>query len=317
MLITEKGCPAWLDKKNPVCYTEYIKKASKDWVIILNNIGGIHMLYEVLEPSVFAPELPPSDHEVSLTVYARPKTKTLADNKKRWAVLVLPGGGYEMIASKEGEAVALSYLAAGCQTFLLKYSLKPAKHPQQLLEAAAAVAYIRENADKYRISPDRIAVVGFSAGGHLAAMLANFWQDEEICEPLAVSAEQIKPNAAILSYPVTIPEGIGCEFTYRALLGDDWQQNLPEKMWLDKSVSLWNPPTFIWATTTDEGVPVENSVRYYSALVKAGVSAELHCYAKGPHAMSLADYECAYAEDQASARVASWHGLSVSWLKSL
>jgi acetyl esterase/lipase len=278
--------------------------------------GGILMIYEVLDQSVFAPELAPAG-DISLTVYARPKTKTLADNKDRWAVLVLPGGGYEIIAGKEGEAVALSYFAAGCQAFLLKYSTRPATHPRQLLEVASAVAYIRQNADKYRINPNRIAVIGFSAGGHLAAMLANFWQDEEICEALAVSPEEIKPNAAILSYAVTAPAGHGSIQTYKNFLGLDSGAEVPEKLWLDKSVSLWNPPTFIWATTTDDAVPVENSVLYYSALVKAGVSAELHCYAKGPHAMALADYECAYAEDQASDRVASWQPLSVSWLKSL
>ena len=107
------------------------------------------MIYKTYRRADFCPKLPKTDSDITLTAYARPATRAKADNGERWAVLVLPGGGYKMLAPSEGEPIALAFLAHGMQAFVLKYSIAPARWPQQLLEAAAAVAFIRQHAEQY------------------------------------------------------------------------------------------------------------------------------------------------------------------------
>lgn len=275
------------------------------------------MLYKTYRRADFCPALPKTDSDITLTAYARPSTHAKADNGERWAVLVLPGGGYEMLAPSEGEPVALAFLAQGVQAFVLKYSTKPAQWPQQLLEAAAAVAFIRSHADKYGVRPDRIAVCGFSAGGHLAACLSTLFRLPGIQDVLKLTPEEVRPDAAILSYPVTMPGGFGGDLTYKALLGENWKDVMPAELVLPESVTKENPPTFLWTTATDEAVPPENTLRFASALLSQGVPFETHVFSQGPHAMGLADSECAYDEAHLQPRAAEWHKLCCSWLKSL
>lgn len=275
------------------------------------------MIYKTYRRADFCPKLPKTDSDITLTAYARPATRAKADKGERWAVLVLPGGGYEMLAPPEGEPVALAFLAHGVQAFLLKYSTTPARWPQQFLEAAAAVAFIRKNAEKYGVRPDRIAVCGFSAGGHLAACLSTLYRLPVVEEVLGLTPEDVKPNAAVLSYPVTMPGGFGGDLTYKALLGEDWQTVMPPELVLPDSVGEQNPPTFLWTTSTDEAVPPENTLRFAGALLKHHVPFETHVFSEGPHAMGLCTAECAYDDDHLRPRVARWHKLCVEWLKSL
>lgn len=275
------------------------------------------MIYKTYHRADFCPKLPKTDSDVTLTAYARPHTKAKADRGERWAVLVLPGGGYEMLAPPEGEPVALAFLAQGVQAFVLKYSTTPARWPQQFLEAAAAVAFLRSHAESYGISPDRIALCGFSAGGHLAACLSTLYHLPVVGEVLGLTVDLVKPNAAVLSYPVTMPGGFGGDLTYKALLGDSWQADMPRELMLPEFVSSHNPPTFLWTTATDEAVPPENTLRFASSLLAAGVPFECHVFSEGPHAMGLCTDECAYDDAHLRPRVARWHELCVSWLKSL
>jgi len=275
------------------------------------------MIHEYLYKADFAPMVAETETKIRLTSYCRPLTHALNDDGKRWAVLVLPGGGYQVTASKESEPVALAYFGAGLQAFVLKYSLKPAGFPQQLLEVCAAVAYIRKNAEKYRIDPNKILVTGHSAGGHLATQLANFWSHPELSAKIGLKPEDIRPNAVILSYAVTGPEGKGCIATQQSLFGDDFDKLPKEMLWLDQSINENNPPTFIWATATDDCVPVNNSLRYYQALLANGIDAELHIFRNGPHALGLADRESAYKPEQCLSCVSEWHHLALNWLHSL
>ena len=275
------------------------------------------LIYKTYRRADFCPKLPKTESDVMLTAYARPATHAKADNGQRWAVLVLPGGGYQMLAPSEGEPVALAFLAQGMQAFVLKYSISPAHWPQQLLEAAAAVDFIRRNADKYGVAPNRIAVCGFSAGGHLAACLSTLYHLPVIGETLGVTPEQARPDAAILSYPVTMPGGFGGDLTYQALLGEDWKDTMPPELVLPQSVTSQNPPTFLWTTADDEAVPPENTLDFASALLKAGVLFEAHVFSQGPHAMGLGTAECAYDDAHIQPRAAQWHKLCVSWLNSL
>lgn len=270
------------------------------------------MIHEVLRASEFAPSL--LDSGAVLNTYARPQEGFLAEEGGRWGVLILPGGGYGIVAPSEGEPVALAFLGAGVQAFVLKYSVAPVRWPQQLLETAAAIAYLRKNAKRYGISPDKIAVCGFSAGGHLAGCAANLWGHKVIEDTLGLTGEQARPDAAILSYPVILMKETGTNMTRDNLFGD---APLVAETSLETSVTGRNPPTFLWATYTDGSVPVENTLTYANALRAKDVSFDLHIFHKGPHAMGIATPDSAWQVDHTDVRASEWHPLCVSWLKSL
>ena len=270
------------------------------------------MRHEVLTASEFAPAL--TDSAASLRTYVRPREGYLAEDGGRWGVLVLPGGGYGIVAPSEGEPVALAFLGAGVQAFVLNYSVAPVRWPQQLLETASAIAYLRKNARKYGISPNKIAVCGFSAGGHLAGCAANLWGHEIIEQTLGLSGEQVRPDAAILSYPVIFIKETGENMTRDNLFGE----NSPvAETSLETSVTRRNPPAFLWTTCTDGTVPMENTLAYAAALRAKEIPLEMHIFNKGPHAMGLATENSAWDEAHTDARAAQWHSLCVSWLKTL
>ena len=241
--------------------------------------------------------------ETGLDIYCRGRTGLLADDGARWAVLILPGGGYERIAPAEGEPVALAFLAAGVQAFVLSYSVLPALWPRQFLEGAAALAWMRANAPELGFRPDQVAVCGFSAGGHLAGCLAGGYAEPLLNERLGLTPEQVRPDAAILGYPVVH------EARYLDPLGG------AEAPRPDRRVGPGHPPAFLWATVGDATVPVENTLDYAHALRARQVPFELHLFQDGPHAMGLADRESARDEAHYNAHAAAWHPLCIDWLK--
>ena len=241
--------------------------------------------------------------ETGLDIYCRGRTGLLADDGARWAVLILPGGGYERIAPAEGEPVALAFLAAGIQAFVLSYSVLPALWPRQFLEGAAALAWMRANAPELGFRPDQVAVCGFSAGGHLAGCLAGGYAEPLLNERLGLTPEQVRPDAAILGYPVVH------EALYLEPLGG------AEVLRPDRRVGPGHPPAFLLATVGDATVPVENTLDYAHALRARQVPFELHLFQDGPHAMGLADRESARDEAHYNAHAAAWHPLCIDWLK--
>ena len=269
------------------------------------------MIHEVLCAAQFAPAL--ADSGAKLTAYVRPQEGFLAERGGRWGVLILPGGGYHVTAQSEGEPVALAFLGAGVQAFLLEYSVSPARWPQALLETASAIAYLRANADRYGLDPHKIAVCGFSAGGHLAGCAANLWDSPLLKEGLGLDGLQMRPDAAILSYPVITTRQLG-SVTWDNLFGAD---SVAPEASLENSVTEGNPPTFLWTTYTDATVPMENTLFYATALRSHQVPFELHVFNRGPHAMGLATEESAWQADHTDTRAAAWHPLCVSWLKGL
>lgn len=270
------------------------------------------MIHEVLAAAQFAPAL--ADSSAVLKTYVRPQEGFLAESGGRWGVIVLPGGGYQVNAKSEGEPTALAFLNAGVQAFLLEYSVAPARWPQQLLETASAIVWLRANAAKYGVDPHKIAVCGFSAGGHLAGCTANLWNHPVIAEKLSLTGEQARPDAAILSYPVITMGEFGSTMTRSNLFGE---APVAEETSLENSVTDRNPPTFLWATYTDGSVPVENTLMYAGALRAHDVPFELHIFNKGPHAMGLATKESAWQEDHTNVRASAWHPLCVTWLNTL
>lgn len=261
-------------------------------------------------------EIPlPGGERVRLRAYLRPRRGVLADNGARWAVIVCPGGGYQMLAPSEGEPVALAFLAAGVQAFVLDYSVEPVRYPAALMELAASVAWVRRHGAEYGIDPHKIAVCGFSAGGHLAGCVSNLW-GHPVLSPMGLAPEEMRPDASILSYPVISTGGKGGRpLSFERLLGPN--APVPPEISLETAVTEKTPPTFLWATVTDSTVPVEHTMEYAAALRRANVPFELHLYGDGPHAMGLATAESAWTPEYENPHAATWHRLCVEWLNRL
>ncbi len=199
----------------------------------------------------------------------------------RPAVIVCPGGGYRYTSTRESESIAMQYLAAGMQAFVLYYHCAPAVFPCALLELAKSVSIVRSHAAEWNIDPDKILVVGFSAGGHLAASIGCFWNQEFVYGPLGLTAEDIRPNGNILGYPVITSGEFAHRGSFDMLCAGLDQEKYLELTSLEKQAGAQNPPTFIWHTNEDQAVPVENSFLYTAALRKAKVPVEFHMYAHG------------------------------------
>lgn len=211
---------------------------------------------------------------------------------KRPAVIVVPGGGYWHVSKRESEPISSAFMALGFQTFILKYLCAPqgVRYPEQLLELASAVDYIKTHAEELHINEKEVFVVGFSAGGHLAGHLSvsyakiyNLTKKELDCKPTAVG----------LAYPV-ISYNYGHTGSFDNLLQGytaDEKLSLIEELNLDSQVTSETPPTFIWCTAQDTIVPAENTVRYVLALLKSSVPYESHIYPIGPHGLSTGSVE--------------------------
>jgi len=209
----------------------------------------------------------------------------------RPGVLVLPGGGYRGCSDREAEPIAMAFLVQGYHAFVLRYSLNEnAKFPRPLQDAEEALEVIRNQAEEWGLDPQKIAVCGFSAGGHLAAALGTMGR--------------LRPNAVILAYPCIL---------------DSMSAILPYPIpSLEKKVDPLTPPTFIFATSSDELVPVENSLQFAVALDEARIPFELHIFQDGVHGLALAKPHTSsgwgkFVDPQAE----KWIDLCISWLEKV
>lgn len=213
-----------------------------------------------------------------------------AEDKSRPAVIVLPGGAYFFTSDREADPIAMHFLSAGYQTFLLRYPVAPDRFPLNVMTVAALIAHIRANAAEYGVRPDAIAVCGFSAGGHLAASSGILWREPAVAETLGIDSRDGRPDAMILSYPVITSGEFAHDYSFECLLGERASDPaMREHVSLEKQVDDTTPPAFIWHTFADELVPVENSLLLADAMRKAGVPFELHIFPDGQHGLSLAN----------------------------
>jgi acetyl esterase/lipase len=227
----------------------------------------------------------------------------------RTAVIVAPGGGYSNLASDhEGRQVAAWFNAMGVTAFVLKYRIGPRyHHPIEIGDAQRAVRTVRARASEFGIAPDRIGMMGFSAGGHLASTAGTRfdWGAADAADP--VERVGSRPDFLILGYPViSFDPAIAHAGSVRSLLGEHPDPRLLDELSSDLHVTPDTPPTFLFHTTADTSVPVENSVRFYLALRKAKVPAEMHIFENGPHGVGLV------LEDPA---LSVWPTLLANWLR--
>ncbi len=253
-----------------------------------------------------------------LTVYAPDNSPEIEPNRLHPAVLLCPGGGYRYTSDREAEPVALQLLAAGICVFLLRYSCAPARYPTALKEAAAAMDLIRKQADAYHVDPERVAVMGYSAGAHLACSLSVRWKEPWLAQALNTTAQALRPDGMVLCYPVISSGPFRHEGSFVALTGserpEDW---VPHS--LEDLVAADTPRAFLWHTFNDTSVPVENSIALFSALRSHGVSTELHIYPDGPHGLSLANELTAApaALMLHNPDVSGWIDQAIRWIKKL
>ena len=236
-------------------------------------------------------------------------------DRKRPAIVVVSGGGYKMVSDQEADPIANAFTAFGYHTAVLRYSVGEGLYPTQLQQLAAAVALLRGHAEEWCIDPEKIVVMGFSAGGHLAASLAVNWHRPWLCEAVGVSAEAMRPDLLVLGYAVLIAGEHSHGKSFRHLLGEGCEARLDEVS-LEKLVTEQTPPTFLWTTAEDTTVPMENSLFFALALRQHGVPVELHCYEKGKHSLALANEITKYNEKMVNYRsVSLWVEQCDLWLR--
>lgn len=235
------------------------------------------------------------------------------ERELRPAILIAPGGGYAYVTAREGERVALAFACAGFHTFVLDYCCSPHTHPMPLLNIAKAISIIRENATEWEIAENKIAVCGFSAGGHLAASISTLWNDKEVFYDDEEKNRLHRPDATILSYPVISSGEFSHAPSFARLTGSENKNLLWDKLSCEKQVNHDTPPAFLWHTYGDSGVPLENSMLYASALRKFNIPFELHIYPDGGHGMSLVTDETFWKVNKFT-REYPWVKQAIEWL---
>jgi acetyl esterase/lipase len=223
-------------------------------------------------------------HTPTLTACLAPERQNT-----RTAIVVCPGGAYRRLAwDKEGTNVAVWLNSLGVSAFVLKYRMQEYGHPAPLRDVLRAVRLLRSQAARWKIAPDRIGVMGFSAGGHLASSAGTLFDAPEGRTGADLDRVSARPDFMVLVYPVIAMSGPYVHAGSRdSLLGPSAPAVLMDRLSTNLQVTKDTPPTFLVHGGTDQSVPPENSVLFYSALRRAGVSAELHLYQEGAHGVGL------------------------------
>jgi acetyl esterase/lipase len=232
-------------------------------------------------------------------------------NPSGTAVIIAPGGGYvRLSANHEGRQVANWFNAMGVAAFVLIYRLGPKyRHPIELGDAQRAIRMVRARAKEFDVLPDRIGIMGFSAGGHLASTAETHFDAGNPGAEDPVERVSCRPDFAILGYAVTtfmVPDLRGS--SAKALIGENATEQQLEELSNERHVTAQTPPTFLLSTNEDKSVPAENSLLFYMALRKAGVPAEMHIFERGPHGVGL---------DLGDAVLGEWPRLLANWMRSL
>lgn len=274
-------------------------------------------------------DLSPEYPGATITAYIVDNTPELKLLPRR-AVVVCPGGGYHFLSDREAEPIVMQFLAANMNVFLLRYTVGQQKTETNagavgyapLIEAGLAIKFVRDHAAEYSTDPEKVFILGFSAGGHVAASAGTLWNIPEVRDAIGVSAgicpEGInRPDGTILCYPVITGGDKAHKGSVKNFSGhNDLTDEDIERFSLELHVDDTTAPAFIWHTASDATVPVENSLMYATALSAHKIPFELHVFPAGKHGLSLCN-EFTYSQNPASIvpHAACWIDLAVRWAK--
>ena len=256
----------------------------------------------------------PYEHtEATVTAYLHDVIKNREEKpfrEKYPSVVVCPGGGYCFCSPREADPVVYEYLSKGYNVFLLNYSVgENASNFNPLKELSSTVMEIRKNANAWNCDTDKIAVCGFSAGGHLCASLATLWNNERFLAKFDNQGGLNKPNAVILGYAAISSSEFGHKSSIMKVSGEE-SGEFYDFFSLEKRVTPETAPCFIWHTLTDPAVPVQNALVFADALRKNDVTFEMHIFPTGSHGLSVCNNET----NSKNKHTAQWVDLSVKFL---
>lgn len=231
------------------------------------------------------------------------------------AILILPGGGYTFVSKREGDPIATKFFVKGFSTFVLNYTVHPnGYYPSELYEAYMALAYINENATKFRINKEEIGVIGFSAGGHLCGMVSTYTDLDKFYKE-NITQEKFKVGFSIYVYPVVRTDIMSKHNSINNLTNSN-KDLIPTVTFLDK-INENTPKAFIWTTCMDDCVDCDNSLELAKALHKNNVNCEFHMFSKGYHGEATCDL-LGYRADEITDYIdvnSNWINLLYNWFK--
>lgn len=271
----------------------------------------------------------------ALTAYVQEVPLGIQVKLNRPAIIICPGGGYVGFNEKEMEPIALRFLSAGFQAFVLSYSigLGIGRFPAPFIDAAKSVMIIRENAKQWGIDPNRICLCGFSTGGHVAATFAATWHEQYLAQALSVDNKWFQPNGLVLGYPLLDIDQFQIKNKERnpkmyalleAMFGSVYgtfypsQENMREWGYKNRITSHM-VPTFLWTTLEDDLIDLQESIDFIKELKENQISFEYHVFEKGAHGLSLGDQIVANTQGKTDSigNTNRWMELALNWIMSL
>lgn len=273
------------------------------------------MIYRIIHLKDIFPFLGEQNADPTLAAYLPDNLSEMGrDDWRRPCLLICPGGGYVMCSQRESEPIALRFLPEGYNVFVLTYSVAPHCFPTQLREVAAAMELIYSSAAQWHCDTERIAIMGFSAGGHLAAHYSTSYDCPEVRERFPQSKGV---QAAILGYPViTANPQFAHMGSFESLLGHSpLTGEETARFSCEKRVTAHTPPTFLWHTAPDDCVPVMNSLLYAQALAEHGVPFAMRIYPCGGHGLATVDTQTNSPLEPSVAIASEWIAEAKQWLK--
>jgi len=261
-----------------------------------------------------------TEDTAKLTVYLLDDSEKIPIHT-RGLVLVCPGGAYGWTSDREGEMVAMQYLAHGYHAAVLRYTTPPTDAFVPVKQLAMSMAHIRKHHEEWKVDPKRIVPLGFSAGGHLVATLGVKWHDTQLNEELHTDPHDIEPNGIMLAYPVITAGEYAHKQSFENLCGKPFDE-IPDEIKEQFSPELhidsdYMPEVFLWNTYPDQSVPAMNSLLFVQSCMRAGVPVEYHMFRYGEHGISLGNALTARSEGGGEEPYCSiWMDLSLSWLEN-